>query len=109
MNQSQSLLLERVKSENADHLTMQDDLCTSHLSSPECHSERQTGLTDQEREAAITRAGNAMEAAYAEFGRTGRQEDLDRAYRHLQQMRELVGQRSQAQVRRMESERGLGA
>lgn len=75
MNQSQSLLLERVKSENADHLTMQDDLCTSHLSSPECHSERQTRLTSSQREAAIELAellemdfqfqGRFIEAEYA--------------------------------------------
>lgn len=52
-------------------------------------------MTDSEREQAIHRAGQAMEVAYHLFLRFGRQEDLDRAYSHLQQMKELAKGRNQ--------------
>lgn len=64
-------------------------------------------LSHAEREEAIRRAGEAMEGAYRLFAETGKAEDLDRAYRHLQQMRELVAGRPPEVVAAMEQERGL--
>lgn len=75
-----------------------DDLCQTEVTRP---------FTPEAREAAIARAGAAMEAAYAVYLRTWNEADLDRAYAHLNQMRSLVKGRSAETVRRMEQERGI--
>lgn len=65
------------------------------------------GMTDEEREAAIRRAGAAMQAWYSHYQHSGNAAHLDCAYRCLGMMRTLVAGRSPAQVARMEDERGL--
>jgi hypothetical protein len=81
-----------------------------------CQAERQSGaaqgvgesrLSDDEREAAILRAGSAMQAWYSRFRQSGESTALDMAHRHMEQMRALVMGRSASQVERMERERGL--
>jgi len=71
-------------------------------------------MTDAEREEAIARAGAAMQSEYAAYKAADARRDveaatthLNRAYRHLEQQRELVAGRSREQVQRMEAERGL--
>lgn len=77
----------------------------SHGGTPESERMPQTAdpgviqnrLSHEQREAAIKRAGDSMEIAYAAFARTGKAEDLDRAYRFLELMRELVKGRTNNQ------------
>lgn len=59
------------------------------------------------REQAIRRAGLAMESAYGDYKRTGSAADLDRAYQHLGQMRQLIGGRRPEYVAALETQRGL--
>lgn len=62
---------------------------------------------DSWREDAIRRAGNAMEASYRVFCLTGDEAALDRAHRHMEQMRELVTARRPEFVQYLEQQRGL--
>lgn len=64
-------------------------------------------LTPEQREAAIKRAGEAMERAYSDYLRTNEFSDLGRAHHHLLQMRQLINGRSPETVAQMEAERGL--
>lgn len=64
-------------------------------------------MTDQEREAAIVLAGDAMKAAQARYEATGCFGDNGEAHRHRLRMESLIRGRSAGQVARMESERGL--
>lgn len=65
------------------------------------------GLTDDEREAAIKRAGAAMQKHYARYAETGcfaARGDADRA---LRLMELLIASRSPEAVANLERERGL--
>jgi hypothetical protein len=64
-------------------------------------------MTEDELEAAIQRAGIAMQSWYARFQQSKLPADLDTAYRHMGQQRTLIARRSPAQIARMEQERGL--
>lgn len=72
-----------------------------------CGSAPTEGMTDEEREAAASRAGVAMQAWYAEYQRTRDPLCLNVAYHHLGQMRQILAGRSPEAVARMERERGL--
>ena len=64
-------------------------------------------MTDQEREAAIVLAGDAMKAAQARYEATGCFGDNGEAHGHRLRMETLIRGRSRAQVKQMELERGL--
>ena len=103
-----ALLSSRVAACNAPSPFRQDDTYTANVRQPvDGESVGEVRLSSFQREEAIWRAGQAMERAYGDFQLTGHQTDLDRAYRHLEQMRELVAGRAPAVVRQMELERGL--
>lgn len=64
-------------------------------------------LTDDEREAAIVRAGDAMQAAMARYDASSNFADRGDADRARLIMENLINGRSAAQVARMEQERAL--
>jgi hypothetical protein len=64
-------------------------------------------VTDQQRERAIAGAGEQMEAWVQEWERTGCFAARGCADFWLRRMRELVAERSEQMVRRLEIERGL--
>lgn len=84
----------------------EDDMC-----SPQEHvgerAESAVGMSDDEREDAIKRAGDLMERRYADFARTGFLADLGDAHRAMLLMQELVKGRSKTQVLKMEIREGL--
>lgn len=65
------------------------------------------GLSDEVREAAIKRAGAAMQKHYAEWVASGCFAAKGSADRAMQLMYRLIKGRSQAQIARMQQERGL--
>lgn len=65
------------------------------------------GMTDDEREDAIYRAGVAMEVWYARFKASQDQADLDLAYHYLGIQKTLLAGRSAEYVAKLEQERGL--
>ena len=64
-------------------------------------------FTDDDREQAIVRAGNAMKAAFARYEGSSNFADLGDAHRARMSMESLIRGRSAAQVARMEQSRGL--
>ena len=64
-------------------------------------------LTAEQREEAITRAGELMEKRYAAFARTGNFADLGDAHAALLLMKKLIAGRDRDTVLRMEIGRGL--
>ena len=64
-------------------------------------------FTDDDREQAIVRAGNAMKAAFARYEGSSNFADLGDAHRARMSMESLIRGRSAAQVARMEQERAL--
>lgn len=64
-------------------------------------------FTDDDREQAIVRAGNAMKAAFARYEGSSNFADLGDAHRARMSMESLIRGRSAAQVTRMEDKRGL--
>ena len=64
-------------------------------------------FTDDDREQAIVRAGNAMKAAFARYEGSSNFADLGDAHRARMSMESLINGRSAAQVARMEQERAL--
>ena len=64
-------------------------------------------FTDDDREQAIVRAGNAMKAAFARYEGSSNFADLGDAHRARMSMESLIRGRSAAQVTRMEQERAL--
>jgi len=64
-------------------------------------------FTDDDREQAIVRAGNAMKAAFARYEGSSNFADLGDAHRARMSMESLINGRSAAQVARMEQSRGL--
>jgi hypothetical protein len=63
-------------------------------------------LSDEAREAAITRAGDLMERRYAAFALSGDLADLGDAHRAMLQMKALIAGRSKDAVLRMEIRKG---
>ena len=64
-------------------------------------------FTDDDREQAIVRAGNAMKAAFARYEGSSNFADLGDAHRARMSMESLIRGRSAAQVTLMEQSRGL--
>ena len=64
-------------------------------------------FTDDDREQAIVRAGNAMKAAFARYEGSSNFADLGDAHRARMSMENLINGRSAAQVARMEADREL--
>lgn len=64
-------------------------------------------FTDDDREQAIVRAGNAMKAAFARYEGSSNFADLGDAHRARMSMESLIRGRSAAQVARMEADREL--
>lgn len=64
-------------------------------------------FTDDDREQAIVRAGNAMKAAFARYEGSSNFADLGDAHRARMSMESLIRGRSAAQVTRMEADREL--
>ena len=64
-------------------------------------------FTDDDREQAIVRAGNAMKAAFARYEGSSNFADLGDAHRARMSMERLIRGRSAAQIARMEVERGI--
>ena len=64
-------------------------------------------FTDDDREQAIVRAGNAMKAAFARYEGSSNFADRGDADRARLIMENLINGRSAAQVARMEQERAL--
>lgn len=64
-------------------------------------------LTDEGREEAIVRAGNALTKAYAAYTANKSDATWENAQRASRLMAQLILGRSPAQVARMEAERGL--
>jgi hypothetical protein len=104
-------LQDRVADINAKSLCVQFPAHESVNPPDNLSSSRQTEqtqpLTDEEREASIYRAGNAMQAWYSHYRQSGDSRMLDMAYAALGLMRSLIAGRSPEQVARMERERGL--
>lgn len=66
-------------------------------------------MTDQEREEAIADMGQLMTSAYARYEITHCFSDKGRADFYRMAMERLISQRSPAQIKQMELERGLAA
>jgi hypothetical protein len=64
-------------------------------------------MSDEEREQAAYRAGNAMLAWYSQFKQTGNTDDLDRAYHCMGIQKRLLAGRSPEFVAQLEKDRGL--
>ena len=64
-------------------------------------------FTDDDREQAIVRAGNAMKAAFARYEGSSNFADLGDAHRARMSMESLIHGRSAAQVTRLEQSKGL--
>lgn len=117
-----TLLRARVARINADYPTTQDDTCATALrQSDGGEAVSESRLSDSERDAAIKRAGAALESAMSRKEAARRRYEassclLDRADMDaagaqaraaLSLMERLIRGRSAAQVLRMERERGL--
>jgi hypothetical protein len=83
------------------HDTEAADLCVGQYLSAEAP------MSDEEREQAAYRAGNAMLAWYSQFKQTRNTDDLDRAYHCMGIQKRLLAGRSAAFVAQLEKDRGL--
>ena len=99
-----TLLFSRVAKINADS---EDCADFRGVKAQQFVGEHAEPMTDEEREEAAFRAGNAMLAWYSQYRETGNSAYLDNAYHALGLQKKLLAGRSPEFVARLERERGI--